>query len=199
MSFNFNEMFYSLERIGFGEVFIPFVLIFTILYSVLHSLKLFGGRKQFDVMISFIFAFLVVSLSITAQVPDSLNIVKMLNTIVPAMVGFIIAIVMFFIIIGAFGVDMNRGNLSGILVLLSAFVVLLIFGNAAGWFDRSVGFPEWLSFLNDPDIQMVLVAILVFGIIIWLVVREPTPNNKPANSFSKGLKSFFDFFGEKKT
>jgi hypothetical protein len=198
MSFSFQEVFYSLERIGFGEVFIPFILIFTIMYSLMHYLKLFGGRKQLNVVVSFVFAFLVVGLSVTSQIPDSLNVVKMLNTIVPAVVGVIIAIIMFFIIIGAFGVDVKRsGNLSGVFVLLGAFIVLLIFGNAAGWFGTTgAGLPEWLSFLNDPDIQMLFVAIIVFGIIIWLVVREPGGTDTDQKGITEGLKNFLGALGQ---
>ena len=60
-SFNFMDAVESLEDIGFYEVALPFILIFTIVFAILQKVKIFGASgKNFNAVIAVVLAFLVV-------------------------------------------------------------------------------------------------------------------------------------------
>ena len=49
-TFQFQDFFESLERVGFMDFLLPFLLIFTILFAVLDKTKILGeGRKIYEV------------------------------------------------------------------------------------------------------------------------------------------------------
>jgi hypothetical protein len=77
---------------------------------------------------------------------------------------------MVLLIIGIFGNELEFANtpLSGWVVILAFIAVGIIFGSSTGWFVL----PDWLNFLSQPEIQSLVVMILVFGLIIWFVTKE---------------------------
>jgi len=205
---DFYDFFWRLKEMGIGDVFIPFLLIFTLMYAVLQTIKLFGkdgSAKKFNIIIALSIALIVVIPHVTGDYPPGKDIVTMLNQAIPGVVGVAIAVIMFFILVGAFGgVQPSTKNLGGVFVFLSIIVILVIFGNAAGWFGAGAGatLPAWLNFLNDPDVATFIVIILAFGIVLWLIVHEPKKNGGRSGSlsnFGKGLANFFEWFaGENK-
>lgn len=82
---------------------------------------------------------------------------------------------------------MDWRSLSGWIAILSILIILYIFGRAAGWFNY---LPQWAWWLDDPDTQALVIIILVFGIIIWFITKEPT-QEKNQLSFLKNLGDFF--------
>src|SRR3989338_1934156 len=60
-SFNFQDFLAGLEDIGFYEVALPFLLVFTITFAILQKIKIFGPTgKNFNAVIAVVMAFLVV-------------------------------------------------------------------------------------------------------------------------------------------
>jgi len=193
---DFYDFFWRLKEIGVGDVFIPFLLIFTLIYSILQATKVLGeNSKRFNVIVAMSIALIVVIPHVTGDYPPGKDIVVILNQAIPGVVGVAIAVIMFFILVGAFGTKPNVANLGGIFVILSIIVVFAIFGNAAGWFGSgsSASLPSWLNFLNDPDVATFIVIILVFGIVLWLIVREPG-QKKSTRNLGTSLANFFKWF-----
>ena len=83
---------------------------------------------------------------------------------------------------GLLGMNIG-GALQGFAIIASLIAVLFIFGRAIGWFQY---LPYWLYFLDDPDFQVLIVIILVFGLIVYWVTSEPTTGNR-LEGFQKGL------------
>lgn len=194
---NFNELFLSLNRIGVGDVFIPFILLFAIVYAVLQMTKIFGeNSKKYNVIIALALAFIVVIPHVTGDYPQGKDVVEIINQSIPAVVAIVVAIVMLFIILGAFNVNINRSNLGGWFVLFAIIAIIVIFGNAAGWFELSgLGPSNQWSFVQSSDFWTLIVIILVFAIVLWIIVREPKQEKKDKNIGNK-VQDFFKGFSE---
>ncbi|MBS1267256.1 MAG: hypothetical protein MAG795_01228 [Candidatus Woesearchaeota archaeon] len=188
----FQDVFLRLESMGLTDVLLPFLLIFTIVYSVLHRVNIFGDRKNVNAVIAIIMALLVVIPHVTGDYPAGADVVEIMNNAIPNVSIFIVAIVMLLIMIGVFGVNVNIAgtSLGGIVALVSFLIVAAIFGNSAGWFGNR-NLPPWLSFLRDSDAQALIIVLLFFGIIVWFITSEPGdgPN------IGEGMMSMFNNLG----
>ncbi len=186
----FPVMIMYLDRIGVVDVLFPFILVFTVIFAVLQKAKILGDPekvKKFNVIIALVMAFAVVIPHVLNVYPAGADVVQIMNDSLPQVSIVVIAILMFLIMIGIFGFEFAGGRLSGWIVFLALLLTIYIFGTSAGWLW---GFPQWLNFLNDPDLQALVVIILVFGIIVWFITKEP----KPAGERGKGLKNWEDFW-----
>ncbi|MBN2421322.1 hypothetical protein JXB27_03530 [Candidatus Woesearchaeota archaeon] len=167
-----EDVFWRLEQMGFTDVFLPFILIYTIVFAILQKIQLFGEGKsrRFNAIISLALAIGVIIPHSLNQYPPGTDVVEILNSALPNMSLLIIAIVFILIIIGMFGGQTKWGEnmVGGFVTVLALAAVAIIFGGAAGWWEPN----GWLSFLSDPDIQAVLLIIAVFWIIISMVTKE---------------------------
>ncbi len=180
------------HEIGITDVFLPFILFFTVIYAVLRAMKLFGDNKRFHTVIALVLALLIVTPHVIN--PSSNDVVSIINRAIPGVSGLIVGIVLFMVVLGVFGIELRKeGVVSGVLVLVMLVVVLYIFGKAAGWWGGA-SVPEWLDFLNDPDTMVMIVMIFTFLIVIWFIVHEPSKG--AGGSAAKGLKKFFESIGK---
>ena len=195
VSWDFRNMIYNLEGIGLLEVLVPFLLVFTIIYAVLQKTKILGKtedgkpKKNFNVVIALVMALAVVVTSATGQYSGQPSVVDIINTSIPGVALVAIAIVMVLILIGVFGkeLDIGASNYGGIFVILSFLIIGFIFASAADLFDRSY-IPSWLTFIYDSQFQALIVAIVVFGLIIYLITKEDKPKGKDDSNALKEFK-----------
>jgi len=99
-----QDSFFMLNEQGLFDILLPFVLVFTIVYAVLHKIKLFGkDSKQFDVMIALVMGLAVVFPHVLWGVNDPTvstlsngmpDIVNIINASLPNVSIVIVAIVM---------------------------------------------------------------------------------------------------------
>ena len=176
---DFQSVIISLQNSGFLQVMLPFLLVFTLIFAILQKSKILGTddankpRKNYNIIIAFVMGMGFVVPSITGNYPAGMDPdpVQIVNTALPQVSVLVIAIVMVLILLGIFGTEIdttkNAGGIIGILAIGSIFV---IFGVAAGWFGTNL--PYWLSFLYDPQFQALVVAILVFGLVIYFITKE---------------------------
>ena len=183
---DFQSALIQLEYIGLTDVLLPFLLIFVIIFAILQRVNILGDKKNLNVVFALIIALTVVIPHVTGDYPYGRDPVEIMNEALPGVSLVIVAIIMFFILVGAFGVpgiNLADDNAKSLVSLFAILVVGYIFGNAAGWWGS--GLPYWLSFLNDPDFQAMLVVILVFGLIIMFVTKE----DKSSDSGDEGAGS----------
>lgn len=173
---NFQDIFLYMQDMGVIDVLLPFLLIFTVVFAVLEKAKIFGEKKKnINVMISLIIGLLVVFPHVTGTYPPGGDIVEIMNSAIPNISIIVIAIIMLLILIGIFGKDLTFAGtpLVGVVAILSFLTVAYIFAVAAGW-----GGISSLDWLKDPQTQATIVVILVFGILIWLITKEPSDPSK---------------------
>ena len=167
---NFKSFALSLERIGFVDVLLPFLLIFTIIFSVLEKTKILGeGKRNMNVGISFIFALMVVVPHVTGNFPAGYDPVAIINAALPSVSLVAVAVIALMILIGLFAHDrvMLGMTAPGWVGLFSIVTLVFIFGSAAGWWNQGV--LVWLDSIFGSDVVAIVIMLLVFGIIIAFV------------------------------
>ena len=169
-SFMLQDFFVSLERIGLIDVLLPFLLIFTIIFSVLDKTKILGeGKRNMNVGIAMIFALLVVVPHVTGNFPAGYDPVAIINAALPSVGLVVVAVVSLMILIGVFAHDriMLGMTAPGWVGMFSIVALIFIFGSAAGWWTTDL--LDWLDNIFGSDILAIVVMLLVFGIIIAFV------------------------------
>lgn len=179
-----------LSRYGILDVFIPFVLIFTISYAILIKTKILGDNKKFALVVALALGMIFITPHITGNYPPESDPVLIINNAVPNVSVIAVLIIMFLILSGLLGWTIG-GGIQAFAILASLLAVLFIFGRSVGWFQY---LPNWLYFLEDPDFQVLIVIILVFGLVVSWVTSEPSTGNR-----LDGVQKIMDFLlGKKK-
>ena len=180
----FVDALRNLEEWGLSDVLLPFLLIFTILFAVLQRTNILGKNKRnWNTMVALTISLIVIVPHIMGTYPANRDPIEIINHALPNVSIVIVAIVMFLILIGLLGGDIAwpGGRISGWIAILSAALILLIFGRAAGWYER---WPRWLGWMDDSQTQALVVVILVFGIIIWFITKDETKEGPKWKLFS---------------
>ncbi|MBW2982776.1 hypothetical protein KY327_00565 [Candidatus Woesearchaeota archaeon] len=190
----------DLYDMGILDILLPFILIFTIIFAVLQRTKVLGkdddGKpmKNFNVVISLVMALSAVIPHVLWGTGDPnhpylangfLDVVQVINNALPSVSLIVVAVLMFLIIIGIWGknVDIGGTSLGGIITLVSIVGIAFIFAVAAGWRAR-----YWPDFLVDPQTQALVVVVLVFGLIIRFITGPSDKNkDKDKNNWAKKI------------
>lgn len=161
-----------LYEFGIVDVILPFVLVFTVIFAILQKAKIFA-EKKFNVIIALVLGLLFVIPHVTGQYYKiGFDPVDVINMALPSVSILLIAFLLVLILVGLFGVS-TSGGIATIAVVISLVAVGAIFSNAVGLWGTG-GLPYYLRFLEDPDIQALIIIILVFGLIVWFVTKEPS-------------------------
>lgn len=192
----FENFIVALDAWGVTDVLLPFILVFVIVYSTLNKTKILGeDKKNFNVIIALVMGLAVVIPHIVGRYPFNFDPVDVINRALPQVSIILVAIIMLLLIIGVFGheIDFAGQSLSGWIVVLAIIAVVLIFGTALGWLTL----PIWLGFLINPELQALIIMILIFGIIIWFITKEPK-EDKEKKEHGRFLRNFGNILQPKK-
>jgi flagellar biogenesis protein FliO len=164
----------------------------------MQKVKIFGtdaAVRKYNVIVALVMGAAVVFPHVMGYYPPDGDIVVIMNQSLPNVSVVLIAIVMALLIIGVMGkrFEIGGNSLSGWIAMAAFGVVIYIFGNAANWWNR----PEWMYFLDNPDMMALIIVILVFAIIIWFVTKGEKSDNekelaqkmKMSNQFNELLKN----------
>jgi len=167
---NLEEFVRMLDSWGMMDVFLPFLLIFTIIFAILMKVKVFGERKNINAIVALVFGLIVVIPHVTGMYPADFDVVLILNQALPAVSIVIVAIIMLLILIGIFGGEASMFGLAAPtwIGIISIFIILFIFGGAAGWW----GGLGWFESFFGSDAIAIIIMLLIFGIIISFITHE---------------------------
>ncbi|MEM0231231.1 MAG: hypothetical protein QXW00_00405 [Candidatus Woesearchaeota archaeon] len=187
---DFKEVLIAFESMGLMDVLLPFTLIFAILFAVLSNINLFGkDRKNINVVVSLVLALTVVIPHVTGGYPPGADVVEIINEAIPNVTAIIVAVIMVLLLIGAWGIRYTGegSSMRGAIVIFSLAAIIIIFGSAAGWF----GSRAFSAVAANPETVAVVVALLVFGVIVWAITAEP---GKPQGD--SAFKKMWDDIGK---
>jgi|TARA_Y100000310_G_scaffold342807_1_gene447551 hypothetical protein len=165
-----EEFFAALDGFGFTDVMLPFLLIFTVIFAVLEKSKVFGEEKRnMNSAIALVFALTIVIPHVTGNLPAGIDPVLILNSVLPQVGIFVVAIVALMIMIGVFGHEKIAlgASMPGWVALISVIFLIVIFSSAAGW--GGSGITDWMDNSFGSDALAVVVMLIVFGIIIAFI------------------------------
>ncbi len=194
---NFYDAIETLAESGFLDIFLPFMLIFVIVFAVLQKSNIFGTgeeKRKYNVILALVMGLAVVIPHALGTYPVESDPVLMINNVLPNISLIMLAVIAFMLIVGVFGANIKIGdnaNLNAIIVIFAAISVVATFGVAAGWFGQ---LPFWLEFLADESTQVLFVTILIMGIIIWFITA---PKKDAANAKKHPFVNMLESFDKK--
>ncbi|MDP7181364.1 MAG: hypothetical protein QGF25_01215 [Candidatus Woesearchaeota archaeon] len=159
----FTSLAVILERIGFVTVLLPFVLVFAIVYGILHQTKVLSDRKNLNAMVAFVIGMFVVA---------SLQLVEQLNTIVAWMSIVVIVLLFVVMIFGVSGIKIDKKKWYWHVILVAVIGVIL-----AVVLSTIFKPGRLLNFVTAPFVMSALLAIIMVGVIIFLVKGEKTTSS----------------------
>ena len=179
---DFRSFIFSLQQVGVLDVIMPFILVFTIIFAVLQKTRILGRtedglpRKNFNTIIALVMGLAVIIPHVTGTSSyygvGVVDVVDIINTALPNVALVAVIIIMILITIGVFGREFDIGDgYGGVFVVLAFLVVGFIFAASAGWFQAGT-LPQWLYFVYDSQFQALVVALLVFGVLIYFITKE---------------------------
>lgn len=166
---NVPDFLVQLEQFGLLDAVLPFILIFAVIFTVTSRTKVLGDKKNVHMLVALVISLLVVIPHVMGTYPPGQDVVNIINSALPNVSLVIVIIVAALILMGIFLPTGSGVPMSGLLAFLSVGVIIYIFGVSAGWWQAGGG-P--FSFLANPDIQALVVIILVFAVVIFLITAE---------------------------
>ena len=154
----------NLQQMGFYDIVLPFLLVFTISFAVLQKVKIFGdASKKINVIIALVLGFLFL---------QNQYLIFVLQRFLPNMSIVMVVALMFLLLVGIFG-----GAYSGFtgVALNIAFILSIVFTLIALSVDFIPGFNilDWFyQFIPNPGTQSLILTAIVVIAVIALVVRE---------------------------
>ncbi len=190
MATNFGDIIESLEEIGFYDVALPFLLVFTLIFAILQKIKIFGEHgKNFNAVVALVFAFLVV------RQPA---VVEVMNTFLPTVSLMALVIVTTLLLLGILltpRMDIGfTGWLGGLGIILTLIGVAIAFIGSSGALGLSL--PTWLNLSRD-DVNL-LIGIGLFIIFINFITSDPTDKKSFWKDLGSALENLPGQIGGKK-
>jgi len=176
------ELVQSLQNIGVYEYFLPFLLIFAVIFAILEKINLFGKsnepRTNINVVVAIIFGLIVMVQT---------DITLLINAYLSKMALFIIIIMVLLLAIGVFGGGGSvTKSASGLLVILSIVAVIWALSPSIG-----LNLPRWLDL--SPDGVKIIILLGAAALAMVFVARSPNRGNR--KSFGEGMKDLLGDIG----
>jgi len=195
--FGLEGFIITLERWGLTDVFLPFLLIFTIIFAVMEKTKILGtDKRNLNMIIALVISLTTIIPHVTGNYPAGFDPVLIIQQALPAVSIVAIAIIMLLLLIGLFGGEMVflGASMPGWIAFISIATIIFIFGSSAGWFVH--GFSGWLEDFFGADAVAIFIMILVFGIIIAFITGD-SKNKSDLTSMQRMGMDFSKLFGKK--
>ncbi|MEK6907578.1 MAG: hypothetical protein AABW45_03550 [Nanoarchaeota archaeon] len=180
-----QDILYNLQSSGLYEIALPFLLIFTITFAILEKTSIFGKEKsRINAIVAVILGLLII---------NQFEIVDRLNLFLPKISLFIVVAIMFLVLLGVFGANIETG-FSGVLLGVAAiFSLLVVYWALTPYVGLDFFGPSWLeSWVYDNS--GTLIFLVIVGIIIWSVVSKPKTGTH--DSFEKFGNTIDKMFGK---
>jgi len=175
-----------LDNLGITDVLLPFALLFTIIYAVSNFVPQIGGKegKKFRIVIAAVLSMMAVIPHVTGSYPAGLDVIEIINSSVPQIVLLIVAVFLTIVLISS--TTHNKDTTFSRYVSVIRWVALIVvgaifldnvnFGYGSGFLAN---FPV-LNWLSDPDMQALVIIIIVFGLIISYVTGDEERKKVPS-------------------
>jgi len=187
----FETLVSYFQTFGVLDFILPFILVFTIVYAVLLKTKILGDKKNFNIVIALILGLLFVVPHILGTYPLGYDPVAVLNETLPSISLVAVAAIMLLILLGIFGTEFLAPAKS-IVALVAVIFVVYIFGASLNFWRGPYDIFYWWT----TETTELLLIILVFGLIVWFVTKEPGSHRSLGDRIEDVSGILGKFFGK---
>ncbi|MBT4935247.1 hypothetical protein HOL21_04715 [Candidatus Woesearchaeota archaeon] len=179
------------QTYGVMDFILPFLLVFTIIFAVTAFVPLFKDHKNFRVVIALILGLIFVAPHVMGTYPLGYDPVQVMNEAIPSISLVAVAAVMLLLLMGIFGTDFSK-KAAPVIAIASIGFIFYIFGASLNfWTGPYDAFSWWTEEATE-----LLIIILAFGVVVWLITKEPS-KGKGMDSIKNIGKWVGDFFEKK--
>lgn len=183
----FGQLFANASlRYGFYDIILPFMLIFAIVYAILHKINVPSDKKNIQMTIALVIALMFLYPHLAGIQPDPVGI---LLSAIPNITVLLVGITLFLILMGLLKFKIAGSILQSLAVIGSLLAIIYLFMLGAG-FTPFQWLAQYFPVLLDPQIQDLLIILLVFGLIVYFVVSDDSTPSRPLKETLK------DWIGE---
>jgi hypothetical protein len=158
----FEDLLKTWESQGVFNVLMPFFLVFAIVFAMLQTTKVLGGKKNIDLVIGLVAGLIFVS---------NQTLVKKLNDFLPTVSLLVLAGLLILILLGLFS---KSGKISPLWFGLIFVVVLIIFVLNLGG-NKDI-FSQ--NFFYSVDWTWVAIILIIIFLIISFMKSKGKKENK---------------------
>lgn len=183
----FRGVILFLEKFGFYDVVLPFLLVFTIVFAIFEKTKILGTeeldgvkytKKNLNSIVAFVVAFLVVL---------STNLVAAINQIMANVVLLLLLSVCFLLLIGSFfkedeDVYLKEGPMRTFFMVIMFVGIIVIFLHSFGWLNAAW---DWLTKHWQTNFVATVVLLLFIALFMYYIID----GGKPSKQAKKQEKS----------
>lgn len=183
-----DRLAYYLENLGIIDFFLPFIIVFTIVFAVLQKTKVFGEAEKagrINAVIALVLGLLFVVPHVTGRYPSGYDPVQIMNEALPGISLVGIAVIFTLILLGLFG-KKYADTANPLIALLSLGFVAYIFGSSLNWWVAPSDVFSWWT----EETTELMIIIAIFGLIVWLITK------KEGAGFLGGVKTGYDALGK---
>jgi len=155
----------AIEQLGllgnsfFSNIILPFVLIFTIVFSILEKTEILGKKKDIDAIVALIFGLIAVG------VPAAMGV---LNNLIPVIAVLIVILFVWFLVFAFVGERVKPEWSSGLKKFFAVVIGIIILGMitwATGLFDYVI-IDQALAAKVGQMVLLVGAIIAVIAVVI---------------------------------
>lgn len=193
MQANLRTAFTELQNWGFSDAILPFLLFFAILFAILQKIKLFkdgdDADRKLNAIIAFVISAMIVVPHILGTIPRSMDPVVIMYNILPASAIIIVTLAVVMILMG---LTEYKTGAPLLLALGLGSIALIVYLFITNMFPN-IGLNP---IIKDPKLQSLVIVLLVFGLIVWFIMRSPGEKDKSTPKVNL-LKQLFGMEGGK--
>ncbi len=174
------------QQFGVLDFLLPFLLVFTIVFAVLQKMEILGKeKKNFNLVIALVLALLFVVPHMIGTYPLGYDPVQVMNETLPSISLVAVAAMVLLLLMGIFGTGFAAAA-TPIIAFAAIIFVIYIFGASLNLWQGPYDIFYWWT----PEVTELLVIILVFGLIVYFITKEP--GKTTGEGIGEWVKSLFE-------
>lgn len=190
----FEDFLYDLETTGWFAYVFPFLIVYSVIFTILNKVEIFADKKPVKVIIALVFALTSVYFPISEASSCGLgyggghaydgncSLGDLMATLFPGVTAFSMGILALYIIAAMLGVDLSdlfgdgkKPNIvTYVLGGLGVLFVVYYFGLGFGWWDYGYDGTNFAEFFEDP----LLYILIIFGLFFWYISKDDSSPKK---------------------
>lgn len=178
----FEGVIGALASVGIFELYLPFLLLFSIFFAILEKTKIFAFDKdKLNTKVDVILAF-IISLYIIAFSPIAGVIGLWFGTLFAAVGATLVALIIFFLVVGLmvspwWGDVLESKSWKWLIPIGVIIAFLIVLGSTFGGVLGGTGGTISIPGLTSQDIVFLTLVVITILIIYWMI-RAPGKNKE---------------------